>query len=160
MRENQIVSVVVAPDAWGADVTFCRADKTVRTLPDTGNATRRALEVLSEGAYTSTIQQAINPKTGYSYIVSITYKPMQFSENKYREALRAVYFWIHRNIDGVLEDNDQAEYFWHLLGAMVADTFLPVWSRKSHLEAFYEQLEGNHIKQAWEYFFTRAREKR
>lgn len=154
MRTNRVLDVIVAPYPTHTDVTLRRAGKTVRRVRGASNI-KRVLKVLSEGAYTSTIQEAISPSTGLPYIVSITYKPMLLSEGKYREVLRAVYRFFHSNIDGLLEDNERAEYFWHLLGSISAYTY-ERWTPMKHREEFYKHI-GESFKQAWESFFNDPR---
>lgn len=103
----------------------------------------KVLDVLSNGTYTPAITHE------HGAIITINFKPMELSERGYRDVLRYAYQWIHSNVDGWMEGMPRADFFWHLLGAIVAAPG-DVWTRDDHKEHLYREVS---MPKVWQDLF-------
>lgn len=139
----------------GVIVILRRYGEHERIVKD-GDRVATILGVLSNGTWASRISTTdnwIDAAWHRCRVQSITYRPMELSERGYREVLRYTYEWIHSNVDGWMEGMPRADYFWHLLGAIVAAPG-DVWTRELHKERFLAEREENWGGSGvWKHFF-------
>jgi hypothetical protein len=146
--KNKILKVEVTTLNPQSTVIIYRRNRPVRVVRD-DRYIRMLLDALNNGAYTTYAGYGSMPdKNGvrHTCVLSVTYRPMQFFEAGYREVLRYIFQWLSANVDGTLEDDDNADRYWHILGAMFEDG--PYWAREDHKRALFEIADG------WDVFFT------
>lgn len=147
MKQNKFlyaqIETIYTQDGYAVLIEIHRKHGLYRSWSIERNV-ERLLKILNSDNYVRKID-----KYGKMTVLPYRYDPLS-KEGHYREVLTCMFDWLENNVDGYLEPFEEADHYWHMLGAIVGGGSKYYWTKLEHREAF---LEDEKYSSAWEALF-------